>query len=124
MTKKTPGIASVSLPAGSYDLSKLADGLTKAAGEKDDDKQRAAIDKAIENAASPVSNEPRPAGARPDQKVVEVKNDALGVTEKVRVHDPKSTEAKEAAASADETAERQAAQQQKRAEAIGAPSKS
>ena len=124
MTKKTPGIASVSLPAGSYDLGKLSDGLDKAAGEKDDGKQQEAIGKAIDKAATRLSDDARPAGARPDQKVVEVKNEALGVTESVRVHNPKSDEAAEAEASAEETAKRQAAQQKQRAEAVGATSKS
>ena len=93
--KSTPNHAAVSLPAGSFDLQALSGGLD-AAAQSDDAEHDGAVSKAIADARLDDTDD-RDLSLRADQTVTERKREDLGITEKVRVFDPKSDAAVAAA---------------------------
>lgn len=83
--------APVSLPAGSYDSAELDKALSAAAKAKDEDARAAAVDKALADTRAK-STEHAALGVQPDQKLVEVTDERLGITETRRVYDPSTAE--------------------------------
>ena len=91
----TPNHAAVSLPAGSFDLQALREGLDTAA-QAEDGEHQSAVEKAIADARRDDADD-RDLSLRADQTVTERQREDLGITEKVRVFDPESEAAVAAA---------------------------
>lgn len=97
-------IPPIALPAGSIDFGALRTGLSGIEGTAED-KRGDRIDSIVGKALQPVEGTPEQvvSGMRADQKIVEVEREDLGITEKVRVYDAKSPEAKAEVAEVAET---------------------
>lgn len=97
-TKKAPNpvaIPAVSMPAGSVDMDKFLSATADVEGIADPEKRDQKISKALQAALVRPEGASDDASLRPDQKLVEVEREDLGVTEQVRVHDAKSEAARE-----------------------------
>jgi hypothetical protein len=97
MTKETTRSAPVSLPAGSYDLAKLSDGLSAATAKEGAEREKAVSAALDEARVGQHKAADMDTAARADQTRVDVHREDLGVTERVLVQDPDSDAAKAAA---------------------------
>lgn len=111
MTAARRNHSPVSLPPGSYDREQLGKGLDKAAAA-DPDNRAAAVTEAVKAATGEEGQGmSTPDGSmRPDMQLIEREHEELGITERVRVHDPDSKGAEVAAQEAERADDLQARQ--------------